>query len=459
MVKRAAEAAGPDHEAIVQGEKLQDNQYNDAISGPKQNKYKFLYEIRTSCVVSMVASKSIGLIIGIIIVVLVIAVAISSLSKPSTAPSTSIAQSQNATTTTSAPLAPSQLYVSAAGSDSANGTLSAPFKTINRAIALARPGQIIIVEPGTYNEQINITSRVIIEGEDANATIINASGQMNGINIIGPGANGTVVSNLTVENADNHGIYAQDVSNVMITHNIVEHNGANATVCPTPPAKPAGPCIIEDKPIELVGTSNVTVEKNVVVNNLADGGIGVSDLGPINPGSLTQTHIFASSMGNKIIGNKVAYNKGGCGIVISSYNKDGIINNLVENNTVSFGVAGIVIGDGAPNATAMNNVVVNNTAFDNFLPGIIVHATTPGDVLSNTTVEFNRVSGNGADAEVGDMNKTGIVVSGDVMPVLNTTIQNNNVGNEYYGIWLRNAPGAAIQNNTFANVTAENYTK
>ena len=136
-----------------------------------------------------------------------------------------------------------------------------------------------------YKTQINITSRAIIEGEDANTTIINASGQMNGINIIGPGGNGTVVSNLTVENADNHGIYAQDVGNVKIIDNIVEHNGVNATVCPQPPAKPAGPCIIEDKPIELIGTSNVTVEKNVVTNNLADGGIGVSDLGPINPGS------------------------------------------------------------------------------------------------------------------------------------------------------------------------------
>ena len=407
----------------------------------------------------MATSKSIGWIIGIIIVVLVIAVAISSLSKPSTAPSTSIAQSQNSTTTIRASQVPSQLYVSTAGSDSANGTLSAPLKTINRAIALARPGQVIIVAPGTYNEQINITSRAIIEGENANTTIINASGQMNGINIIGPGANGTVLSNLTVENADNHGIYAQDVGNVKIIDNIVKHNGVNATVCPQPPAKPAGPCIIEDKPIELIGTNNVTVENNVVTNNLADGGIGISDLGTINPGSLAQTHIFASSRGNKIIGNKVIYNKGGCGIVIASYNKDGVINNLVENNTVGFSVAGIVIGAGAPNSTAMNNLVVNNTAFNNFLPGIIVHATTPGDVLSNTTVEFNRVSGNGSDAEVGAMNKTGIVVSGDVMPVLNATIKGNNVSNEYYGIWLRNAPGAAMQNNTFANVTVENYTK
>ncbi len=414
----------------------------------------------------MAASKSVGLVIGIIIVVLIIAVAYNSLGAPSGTASantssvhTTILQNKTATYNATSPKNLSVLYVSVSGSDTNPGNISAPLNTINHAVKLAKPGDVIFVEPGTYNEQINITSPVVLEGENPNTTIINASGQTNGINVIGPGANGTIINGLTVKNADNHGIYVQDVSNVWIMNNLVEHNGVNATVCPQPPAKPAGPCIIEDKPIELIGTSNVTVEKNVVVNNLADGGIGVSDLGPINPGSLTQTHIFASSTDNKIIGNKVAYNKGGCGIVIASYNKDGIINNLVENNTVSFGVAGIVIGDGAPNATAINNVVVNNTAFDNFLPGIIVHATTPGDVLSNTTVEFNRASGNGADAEVGDMNKTGIVVSGDVMPVSNTTIKGNNVSDEYYGIWMRNAPNANLLNNTVANVTVANYTK
>jgi parallel beta-helix repeat protein len=403
-------------------------------------------------------TKPISWIIGIIIVIFVIAVAIYSLSKPSTTPSTSIAQYRNSTATIRAPQVPSQLYVSTAGSDSSNGTLSAPFKTINRAIALARPGQIIIVEPGTYNEQINITSRVIIEGEDANTTIINASSQMNGINIIGPGANGTVVSNLTVENADNHGIYAQDVSNVMITHNIVEHNGVNATVCPQPPAKPTDPCIIDDKALELVGTHNITVANNMVTHNLADGGIAVVDLGILNPGSLTSTHIIANATNNLIINNKVLYNKGGCGIIISSKNR-GTKNNRVINNTVEFNPAGIIVGAGTPNSTTLNSVVINNTVYNNFLPGIIVHSVAPGATISNTIIMFNKVGENGNFIAVGALNKTGIAVSGDVMPVLNATIKNNNISNEYYGIWLRNAPGAAIQNNTFVNVTAENYTK
>ncbi len=405
----------------------------------------------------MAMSKSIGWIIGIVIIVLVIAVAVGFLNKPSSTPSTSISQLQNSTTTVSAPRAPARLYVSASGSDAANGSSSTPVKTISRAIELARPGQTIIVEPGTYNEQINITSRVIIEGEDANTTIINASGQMNGINIMGPGANGTVISNLTVENTDNHGIYAQDVGNVRILNNIVEHNGVKATVCPQPPAKPTGPCIIDDKALELVGTSNITVENNTVTHNLADGGIAVVDLGVLNPGSLVSAHIFANATDNKIIGNKVLYNRGGCGIIVSSKNK-GTVNNRVVDNIVEFNPAGIIIGAGMPNSTALNNVVENNTVVNNFLPGIIVHGVAPGATISNTTIMFNKVSGNGNFTEEGALNKTGILVSGDVMPVSNTTIKDNNVSDEYYGLWLRNAPGAIKSGNAFANVTMENYT-
>ena len=413
----------------------------------------------------MVASKSVGLVIGIIIVVLIIAVAYNSLGAPSGTASantssvhTTILQNKTATYNATSPKNLSVLYVSVSGSDTNPGNISAPLNTINHAVKLAKPGDVIFVEPGTYNEQINITSPVVLEGENPNTTIINASGQTNGINVIGPGANGTIINGLTVKNADNHGIYVQDVSNVWIMNNLVEHNGVNATVCPTPPAKPTGPCINEDKPIELVGTSNVTVENNIVTGNLADGGIGVADLGFINPGSIASTHVFANAIHNRIIGNRVTYNKNGCGIVVASYNK-GVIDNIVEDNFVGFGVAGIVIAADTPNSTALNNEVINNTATKNFIPGIILHSNAPGDVLSNTTVEFNRVSGNGADAQVGALNKTGIVVSGDVMPVQNTTIKSNNVSDEYYGIWMRNAPNANLLNNTVANVTVANYTK
>ena len=407
----------------------------------------------------MVDNKNLKYAVSIIILIAaitVIAIAVSNhgqsspqtTSAPTSVPQTSTSNS----TAVYSQLGPIYVNASANGMN-ATGSSSKPFKTIDQAISFAKPGSIVIVAPGTYNEDINITSRVMLEGSYANTTIINASGKMNGITVNGTAANGTLISNLTVENADNHGILVQDANNIQIMHNVVEHNGLSPTLCPQPPATPTGPCIAEDKPIELVGTSNVTVFDNMVTENMADGGIGVADLGFINPGSEAATQIFANATDNKIINNFIIQNKGGCGIVVASYNK-GVIDNIVENNIVGFGVAGIVIATDTPNSIALNNVVENNTAFDNAIPGIIVHSNAPGDALSNTIVRSNMVYGNGADKEVGALNGTGIVVSGDVMPVLNTLIENNTVMYEYYGIWLRNANTTILSNNNvFNNVT------
>jgi parallel beta-helix repeat protein len=394
------------------------------------------------------ANKNLGYIIGIIIIIVIAAVVVEFANHMSVPPSIP-SSTANYTTHYQHGI----IYVNASATGvNATGSASKPFKTINQAMAFAKSGSVIVIAPGTYSGDVNITSKVILEGTDANTTIINATNQTNGIFVSGPSSDGTIITNLSIVNANNHAIYVQDADNVQILHNIVKNNGLNPTMCPPPPAKPTGPCIEEDKPIQLVGTSNVTVKDNTVMHNMADGGIGITDLGFINPGEGAAVHVFANATDNKIIENRVLYNKGGCGIVIASYN-NGVMDNIVENNTVGFGVAGIVIATDTPNSVALNNRVENNTAFNNFIPGIIIHSNAPGDILSNTVVEFNNVSGNGNDTEVGALNKTGIIVSGDVMPIANTLIENNLVSNEYYGIWLRNANSTISKNNTYRNVT------
>ena len=192
---------------------------------------------------------------------------------------------------------------------------------------------------------------------------------MNGIFVSGSAAAGTVIQGLTVENADNHGIFVQDTSNVIIMNNAVQHNGLNPTVCPGPPTPPSGPCIAEDKAIELVGTSNSVVASNLVSNNQADGGIGVSDDGKINPGAFT-SGASNPAIGNVISGNTLTSNQGGCGVVVAAYNAgEGVANNLVTSNHVLNGNAGIVIAADTPHTSATNNTVADNTVIDNQLPG------------------------------------------------------------------------------------------
>src|SRR3712207_3216514 len=49
----------------------------------------------------------------------------------------------------------SALHVATSGSDSADGTEDAPFRTINRAAAVAQPGDTVVVHGGEYREWVS----------------------------------------------------------------------------------------------------------------------------------------------------------------------------------------------------------------------------------------------------------------------------------------------------------------
>lgn len=49
---------------------------------------------------------------------------------------------------------PSELHVATTGSDQADGSAESPFRTINRAAALARPGDTVVVHGGEYREWV-----------------------------------------------------------------------------------------------------------------------------------------------------------------------------------------------------------------------------------------------------------------------------------------------------------------
>ena len=347
-------------------------------------------------------------------------------------------------TTLFAQSGPVVLYVSPNGSNvTGNGSLANPYATIQYAVNVAPPHAIIIVEPGTYNEMVNITKTLTLESASLQPsnTIINALGQMYGIEIIGQGASGTVIEGFTVEHANNHGIFVQDSSHITIENNYVIYNGLNPTKS-----------IAENKGLQLSGTSYSTVVNNFVANNMADGGIGVSDEGMINPGG-TSPGIPAPALGNVISGNVVTGNLGGCGIVVAAYDPgEGVISNVVSNNFVYNGVAGIVVAADVPKTLAANNTVSYNIVLNNFIPGIIVHSNTPGDVVTGTYIIDNTVSGNGGFGP----QPTGIVVIGNIngVTVVNDTVISGNIlHNEYFGILALNATDTQAYSNNFFDST------
>ncbi|MDG6920533.1 MAG: right-handed parallel beta-helix repeat-containing protein [Nitrososphaerota archaeon] len=342
---------------------------------------------------------------------------------------------------------PPQIFVSPAGNDSTgSGSIGSPYATIAHAITVAPPGAVVIVEPGTYNGMVNITKRVTLEsaGSQPSLTVVNAIGQLYGIEVIGPAASGTVIEGLTVSHADNHGIFVQDSADVTVEDNVVSDNGLNPSACPAAPAAPTSPCIEENKAIELVGTSDSTVAANTVMNNLADGGIGVADDGHLNPGGLSSGTPNPAS-GNVITGNTVIGNLVGCGIVVAAYNPgEGVINNVVSSNYVGNGLpGGIVVAADIPHTSAINNTVIDNTVLNNLIPGIIVHSNTPGDLVSGTRIVGNVVSGNAGFGP----KTTGITLIGNINGssiVTDTTISGNVLHNEFFGILAANATDTTV---------------
>lgn len=331
-------------------------------------------------------------------------------------------------------------------------TLSTSIAPSNGSSQTASPS---VLAGGTgLTAMIVATSHEVIKGQ-----FINASGYDVGI-YIGPGTTGVKIIGVTVVNANDHGIFVQDASNIMIKDSTVKYTGFNPT-----------PGIAENKAIELVGTSNSFIIGNIVEYNMADGGIGIADDGPfLNPGApVASAAAPIPATHNLVKGNFVLDNAFGCGIVVASYNADaGVAYNTVLRNTVLGGfiggvpyVGGIVVAADTPNTSATHNQVINNVINGSLIPGIVVHSNAPGDVVTGTIIIGNSISNNGVETETGNEPPfpTGIMVVAETFPgqispptVTNTFVLSNTISDNYYGIWLCSTMNTKIHNLNTQNV-------
>jgi len=340
------------------------------------------------------------------------------------------------------------LYVSPSGSDTTgNGSFSSPFATITHAVtqatsyyASSKNASTIVVEPGTYDEMVVITTPITLMSAYGmpSSTIINASGLANGIVVVGATAAGSVVEGFSVVSADNHGIFVQDSSNVRIENNLAANNGQN-------PQAGLG----ENKAIQLTGTSDSTISGNTIVGNLY-GGAGVTDDGPIDPswnasaapGSNIPAGTANSGNNNSITVNTIINNRPNhCAIVVSSYNQgEGVSNNVVSGNIVVDNQNGVILAADVSNTIAINNTVVGNNIVDNGEGGVIVHSNAPGDVVTDNSIVNNVISGDGYLPTL-----EGVIVGGEgPVAVTNTMIAGNTFQNEMIGVQIVNGNNTLV---------------
>lgn len=87
----------------------------------------------------------------------------------------------------------------------------ADFVTITAAVDAAGPGDLVLIEPGVYHEQVDVaTPGLVIRGTDRNEVIIDGDFERpNAVNVIG--VDGVAVENLTVRNTTGNGVFWSSV--------------------------------------------------------------------------------------------------------------------------------------------------------------------------------------------------------------------------------------------------------
>jgi parallel beta-helix repeat protein len=188
------------------------------------------------------------------------------------------------------------------------------YSTIQAAINASSNGDVVIVAPGTYYENINMKNGVIVKGAGADVTTID--GGENGHVVVFNSASGTI-SGFTITNSgtdpiSRSGIYISQ-STVNINNNIIGNNRYG---------------------IRLLSNSNCIITGNKVINNSAEG-IQVSD----SNGTISNNVIAGNSRDGircfdsspSIINNTITGN-GGAGVTCDPTSPQVIANNIITHN-------------------------------------------------------------------------------------------------------------------------------
>jgi hypothetical protein len=250
------------------------------------------------------------------------------------------------------------LYVATTGSDSNPGTQAKPLKTIGRADALARPGYVIHVAPGTYKvsapaagsngikttksgtaanrikfvSDVKWGAKIVMSGTGIAWNSMGNYVDIEGFDVSGTGRLGLAAggANLTFKNN--------------FVHDLTISGGCNGG---------GGAGILTYGPV-----GNVVIDRNVVRN------IGYKMIG-----TCPQVQGIYISNANNLVTNNIV--SGVAAVAIHQWHA--ATASTIVNNTVFHNAAGILLGQGDSGATSTgsaNNYVANNIVYDNTTYGI-----------------------------------------------------------------------------------------
>lgn len=275
------------------------------------------------------------------------------------------------------------------------------FATIQEAINNAVPGDLILVSPDTYYEQLVIDKSITLEGENKTTTIID--GNLSGVcvQII---ADDVVVSGFKFQNGL-IGVSVENSSRVQIIDNIIIEMRQESVIL----SKSLNSVIINNtilnnaEGIHLVLSSNNTINQNKIDDN-SDCGI-----------------LLNNSTNNLIEGNDASVNHAR-GVFLADSN-----NNTIANNTIA-----LSNDDGVVLERSHNNSLTENIALNNYHSGFFLVDS------ENNTLSWNVLEGNG-------WNGVALYHSNN-----NKILSNLELNNLNAGVFLSSSANNLLRNNTMA---------
>ncbi len=296
-------------------------------------------------------------------------------------------------------------FVATTGNDANTGTLSSPFRTINKAASVAVAGDVISVRGGVYNAAVSISSK----GTSASRiTFRSYPGETAILDGTGIGASTILVNlykteyvdftNFEVRNAPFIAINARNSVSTRVANNTIHHAWRNA---------------IYFGADTIMGSTGAIVENNVAYNNAQE----------------NQAHAMAGGWAGTI--------------VLSKTNGGTVRGNRVYNND----------GEAVIALLSDNVRIEGNELFDNFSQGVYL------DNAQYTTVDGNFIYCTGNTRYFRDgFPGQGIAVANeaytDTNPSSDNVIVNNIVVGTRWGFYYGNFEnGGGLRNTTIANNT------
>ncbi|MDY9925445.1 NosD domain-containing protein [Methanosarcina sp.] len=338
--------------------------------------------------------------------------------------------------TAAATSVPSTLYVDAEG----NGN----YTTIQAAVNNSSSGDTILVYPGTYTENVNVSV--------ANISILSYSGNpedtiVKRLNVLSHNfkitANNVTISGFNITGAGSTGIYMSGFSGANITNNKLSGVGCGVQIESSSRCSLTNNTITDsaEKGFYLDTSSNCTIADNTISHTVEEG-------------------ILLEDSINCTLTNNAVTNSDGIYLVDSD-------ECVLRNNTASSGTYGIGLLD-SENCTLTDNIMIGNnynfdvysSNFDN-ATGNIIDTSNLVDGKSVYYLEEDPDPSIGSDAGVvycincGDVEIKDLVLKNNIYAIFlyNTSseLQNNTINNTIYGVTVYSSQDVRLSNSTVEN--------